>query len=188
MSNSLESHDSTGSPHSPGQAPIPHVAIEQLDKSISEVFALMLNRSCNPAERCPTEDPAHSSPESREHRPGLTASISFSGSLRGACTLHLPLRTATALTEELVGPMPEDEAATLNADTAGEICNMIAGSWKSRQQDANATCLLSVPAITQATPSETATHREAIPASFRNHVTRVYAFEDHCLHLKLAFD
>ena len=166
--------------------------IEQLDKTIAEVFSLMLNRDCNPALSCsgPASIQAgHSRPGPPPHA-GVTASISFSGSMRGACSIHLPLRTAAAISVELVGPLSEDAAITLSADTAGEICNMIAGSWKSRQADPHATCALSPPKVATADlhvspppPLSPGSH-----VSFRHTLARIYQFEDHCLHLELGFD
>ena len=173
---------------------MPRQAIEQLDHSISEVFALMLNRDCSPSEHGPpltienALQPALAL--AANHDPGILASISFSGSMRGACSVHLPLRTAAAITGELVGPMPEAEAATLNADTAGEICNMIAGNWKSRQPDPYARCQISTPHITHAEPAPPTqrANQTGSQPTFRNVLVRTYTFEDHCLHLQLAFD
>ena len=142
---------------------LPHNLFQQLDDAVAEVFELMLSRSCIPAQ-C-----------GRAAVPGVIALVHFSGALTGACTLHLDLASAGELAEQLTGEPPQPDSE-LPADAVGELCNMIAGSWKSRLEPALATCQLSSPSFqAAAAPAEHAT------------VTRTYHFAPHCLTLQLTF-
>ena len=113
--------------------------------------------------------------------------ISFTGSLRGACTIHLALRTAATLAGELLGET-SDSSGALNADTAGELCNMIAGSWKSRQPTDGSSSALSAPTIIAEDLSCCPPANALDPRAFRYTLVRTYRFQDHCLRLELAFD
>ena len=168
--------------------------IMQLDAAVSEVFALMLGRECAPGLCCPPASlqegvPLHTSHTSPE---GISASISFSGSMRGTCSIRLALGTASVITGELFGPHAAADAGALNADTAGELCNMIAGSWKSRQSEAHASSGLSTPLVTTSNlivdnPGQSTSDLGEAPP-FRHTLIRVYRFQEHCLRLELGFD
>ena len=146
------------------QPSIPLNLFQQLDEAVSEVFELMLCLSCIPAPLCCAS------------LPGFTAHVRFSGALTGACALHLDLPSAGMLTEQLTGEAQAPDSP-LPADTVGELCNMIAGSWKSRLEPALAACQLSSPTTqpSTCTPTEAAT------------ITRTYHFHPHCLTLQLTF-
>ena len=102
--------------------------ITELDAAVSEVFSLMLGRRCQPDLRYADLS-------------GYEASVGFSGTLRGSCTVRLDYDAARSLTEELTG-----EASPADClDTVGELCNMIAGSWKSRLPGDASACKLSIP-------------------------------------------
>ena len=106
--------------------------IAQLDATVKEVFSLMLGRPCLPA-LPPAQDAW-----------GLTAAVLFHGALAGSCAIHLDLAAAEEVTQHLIG----EADASLTADTVGELCNMIAGTWKSRLSGPRATCLLTAPVVT----------------------------------------
>ena len=108
--------------------------ITLLDEVVAEVFILMLGHTYQP-----TEAPA------AECGSCLSALIRFTGTLEGECALELDRATAGTLTRELTGA--DDES--LWADTTGELCNMIAGTWKSRLAGERAACKLSVPQVTE---------------------------------------
>ena len=144
----------------------PQNLLAQLDQAVSEVFDLMLARACTPA---PQQTPAP--------LPDLTASVRFSGSLRGACAVHLDFHSAGELTEQLTGEAAAP-GSPLSADLAGELCNMIAGSWKSRLAPDLAACQLSSPTIS------TAPH-PAVPTPV--FITRIYHFDPHYFTLQLSF-
>ena len=141
-------------PQHPPPDPFSHL----LDDAVSEVFDLMLSFPCTPAL------PSASRP------PGFTASVQFSGSLTGSCAVHLDVASANLLTTHLTGQPPEPDSPLL-ADIVGELCNMIAGSWKSRLAPPLASCHLSPPTIA-ATVS---------PALYN----RAYQFDQHYLNLEL---
>jgi CheY-specific phosphatase CheX len=101
--------------------------------------------------------------------------------LRGCCCLQIDQRTAAELTANLIGIPRSEISAALCADTAGELCNMIAGSWKKRHPTDLAASLLSCPIVTL-----DACHHAA--SAFRDAVTLLYRFNGHRLALRLAFD
>ena len=136
---------------------------KQLDDAVSEVFELMLNRTCIPAPCC------------LALKPGLTALVRFSGALAGDCTVHLDLSSAGDLTEQLTGEYPLP-GSPLPADAVGELCNMIAGSWKSRLEPSLAACQLSSPTICIGANSI-----ESLAT-----ITRTYRFHPHCFTLQLS--
>ncbi len=134
--------------------------LQQLDAAVAEVFSLMLGHICSPTPTCLIP------------HPGFIASIAFSGTLTGICALHLGLASAGELASDLTGEPPPPDSA-LPADTVGELCNMIAGSWKSRLPPPYAACHLSTPTVIPAPlPQQTA--------------TRAYRFATHCLTLELT--
>lgn len=106
-----------------------------LDGTVEEVFHKMLGADCR---RGPSE-------LGRELE-WVTAVVGFGGSLSGACVLRCGGRTARALAERMTG-MPFAEIDGTVKDAAGEICNMIAGSWKGKVPELAAHCGLSVPAV-----------------------------------------
>ena len=136
---------------------------QQLDDAVAEVFELMLSRPCTPAPPCAAA------------LSGVTALVHFSGSFDGNCAIHLDLRSAGELAEQLTGEAAAPDSA-LPADAVGELCNMIAGSWKSRLQPNFASCQLSSPTI----------HAEAVAPASPATIIRTYHFPPHCLTLQLT--
>jgi len=151
-----------------------------MDEAAVEVFAVMLNLSCTPSQTIPTR---FSPPESIITRPYLTARVNFQGTLDGACTVQCSKETAAELTATLTGRNPGDIPDTLCADTAGELCNMIAGSWKIRQHPEQAAYTLSCPTVK--TIVSDAFHHPA--RRFRETVTLLYRVADHPITVNLAF-
>jgi chemotaxis protein CheX len=140
--------------------------IHQLDAAVAEVFQMMLGRSCQPQECVASE------------RSGFNAEVLFSGTMRGQCSIHLDEQTAGQLTAELIGFEGSDESA----DTVGELCNMIAGGWKSRLKEERASCGLSSPKVTSGRKgrAEAPAHHERL--------FRCYQFDGSCLMLELSFE
>lgn len=93
-----------------------------LDKSVHEVFETMLGVSCrNEAE-----------PESFRSWEGesITAVVGFGGFLSGACVFRCDAGGARQLGVRMTGTdAPRQEMVM---DAIGEICNMLAGTWKSK--------------------------------------------------------
>jgi chemotaxis protein CheX len=139
--------------------------ILQLDAAVAEVFSMMLGRSCRP-ESC-----------GQGELVGFKAEVLFSGSMRGQCSIHLDEETAGQLTAELIGL----ESPEGSADTVGELCNMIAGSWKSRLQEERASCGLSSPTVTNGPKS-------VVKRDHPETLIRCYRFDGSCLTLELSFE
>ncbi|HZB87544.1 MAG TPA: chemotaxis protein CheX [Terracidiphilus sp.] len=106
-----------------------------LDASVDEVFRLMLGVSCERA-----EGPLAPAPES------VTAIVGFGGMLSGVCVFRCGADAAMKVAEHMTGM-----AFTMLDDTVkdgiGEVCNMLAGTWKGRVPELSARCGLSVPAV-----------------------------------------
>ena len=149
--------------------------IRQLDEAVTEVFAVMLNIACS------SELEVGAGPSMSEGSPCFNASVLFSGPLEGRCCLQLDEPTATELTSNLMGMSPREISADLCADTAGELCNMIAGSWKKRHPTELAASHLSCPIVTLGQCHHAVDN-------FREAVTILYRFDGHRLTLRLAFN
>ncbi|HEY2861241.1 MAG TPA: chemotaxis protein CheX [Terracidiphilus sp.] len=106
-----------------------------LDHSVEEVFQMMLGVECH-RETGPI-------PVGEER---VTAVVGFGGLLSGACVFRSGGRTAREVAARMMG-MPFDEIDATVKDAVGEICNMLAGSWKGRVPELAAGCGLSVPAV-----------------------------------------
>jgi len=106
-----------------------------LDRSVEEVFQLMLGVQCSrdlgPA---PAEQEA------------VSAVVGFGGVLSGACVFRASAQTAIEIAALMTGmtfPAVDDTVK----DGIGEICNMLAGVWKGRVPELAGHCGLSVPAV-----------------------------------------
>jgi chemotaxis protein CheX len=106
-----------------------------LDATVEEVFHLMLGVDCR-------RDPelAIDEPES------VTAMVGFAGLLSGACVFKSGTAAALAIAAQMTG-MEFGEIDDTVKDGIGEICNMLAGAWKSRVPGLAAHCGLSIPAV-----------------------------------------
>ena len=151
---------------------MPHAHITtflpQLDEAVAEIFLLMLGMPCYPS--------SHKPPEPTPVSPGLAATVVFSGTLHGLCLLTVTEECARTLTLSLIGPSATPD---LHADTAGELCNMIAGSWKSRLAPLLANCTLSPPCVLAIPPAPAL-------APCTHTLNRVYTFAESSLALTLA--
>jgi chemotaxis protein CheX len=106
-----------------------------LDGAVEEVFRTMLGTECRRDGDALGDEPEW-----------VTAVVGFGGLLSGACVLRCGGKTACALAERMTG-MPFAEIDGTVKDAAGEICNMLAGSWKGKSPELAARCGLSVPAV-----------------------------------------
>jgi chemotaxis protein CheX len=73
-----------------------------------------------------------------------TAMVGMAGTLCGMMTVRCGGQTATKLAALMTDPEAAKDPATVG-DALGEICNMIAGNFKSKISGLNERCLLSVP-------------------------------------------
>ncbi|MGA2671929.1 MAG: chemotaxis protein CheX [Terracidiphilus sp.] len=131
-----------------------------LDASVDEVFHLMLGVRC-----MRDSFPLAQEPES------VTAVVGFGGLLSGACVFSTGGLAAMKIAARMTG-MEFDQIDDTVKDAIGEICNMLAGSWKGKLPDLAAHCGLSVPAVI--TGRDYHLHVQA--PEFQLH--HIYRFED----------
>jgi chemotaxis protein CheX len=72
--------------------------------------------------------------------------VGFGGLLSGACVFKLSSETALAVAARMTG-IEFTEVDDTVKDAIGEVCNMLAGSWKGKVPELAANCGLSVPAV-----------------------------------------
>jgi chemotaxis protein CheX len=107
-----------------------------LDTSVDEVFEMMMGLKCRRTEMEPTAD----------HAESVTAVVGFGGLLSGACIFRLGSETAIKVAARMTGIEFAEMDDTVK-DAVGEVCNMLAGSWKGKVPELAANCGLSVPAV-----------------------------------------
>ncbi len=106
-----------------------------LDASVEEVFQMMLGTECRRGDSLLGRGPE-----------SVTAVVGFGGMLSGACVFWCPATAARTMAAQMTG-MEFAEVDETVKDAIGEICNMLAGSWKGRIPELAAHCGLSVPAV-----------------------------------------
>jgi chemotaxis protein CheX len=106
-----------------------------LDASVMEVFQLMLGTSCR-------REDADLEPEAER----VTAVVGFGGILSGACVYRSGGEAARRVAALMTGMEFAGVDDTVK-DGVGELCNMLAGSWKGKVPELAARCGLSVPAV-----------------------------------------
>jgi chemotaxis protein CheX len=143
-------------------------AVIRLDSAVSEVFETMLERSC---------DPMEGEVDTVEGR--IVARIQFTGAVAGECLLYASQATASVTAEALLGT-PSEPHDPMVDDAIGELCNMIAGGWKSKLSSHESSCLISVPAVTR-------DGLEGYRTQFRTKFSRNYSFQGNVFGVVLAF-
>ena len=111
----------------------------RIDDAVTHVFAIMLRQPCAPVDEAPTA------------APGISATILISGALQGRCVVHLSTAAAARFATLLLGT-DANWAQPVIDDAVRELCNMIAGGWKSRLGPLASACQISVPAISHTIP------------------------------------
>jgi chemotaxis protein CheX len=76
----------------------------------------------------------------------VTAVVGFGGVLSGACVFRTGGAASKKIAARMTG-MEFEEIDDTVKDAIGEICNMLAGSWKGRVPLLAANCGLSIPAV-----------------------------------------
>ena len=112
---------------------------ENMHNSVREVFETMLGVQCR------LEDGVNSLPYEKV-AVSVTAVVGFGGILSGACVIRCDALAACNIAARMAG-MEFDTVDDVVKDAIGEICNMLAGTWKSKVPDLAANCGLSVPAV-----------------------------------------
>ncbi|MEG9435339.1 chemotaxis protein CheX [Edaphobacter sp. HDX4] len=143
-----------------------HDWIGRLDSAVSEVFEMMLERNCSPAEIA------------EAIAPSISARILFSGAIHGECVLLASSAVAQVTAEALLGT-PSDPDDPASADAIGELCNMIAGGWKSKLGSEEARCTISPPTVSA--------HSEGLDPKTEVGFLRFYRFEDHVFGVQMNF-
>lgn len=142
----------------------------KLDVVVSEVFRLMLGARCRrEGGRLP------------EEAEWVTAVVGFGGALSGACVFRSGGMAARKVAARMTG-MDFEEVDDTVKDAVGEICNMLAGSWKGKLPELAASCGLSVPAVI--TGRDYALHVQA--PEFR--LQHVYTFEEAAFEVTILCD
>jgi chemotaxis protein CheX len=75
----------------------------------------------------------------------VTGMVGIAGPLSATLSLRCSLDSATLITAKMLGISP-DKAAAQECDAIGEICNMVAGSFKEKIGLGDQ-CMLSVPTV-----------------------------------------
>lgn len=140
---------------------------EQLNRAADEVFSTMMGVSCSPVE-----------PVAAPDRESISAVIGLAGALSGALVLYAGRRAAMRMAEHLTGMAPEGLDPTVR-DAVGEVCNMVAGAWKSQDPRLISGCLLSTPTVVAGSSYELFSLRAPL------RIERTYQFEAHTLILTL---
>jgi chemotaxis protein CheX len=110
--------------------------IWQIDGIVADVFHMLLQQSCDVV-----GDAAAAGID-------ISAMVLLSGAIEAQCLVEFPQATAKKLTDAFLGCENNWENALIE-DAVGELCNMIAGGWKSKLGAAASTSDLSVPAISR---------------------------------------
>ena len=108
---------------------------QSLDASVEEVFRLMLGVECRREAKSVVDE-----------KESVTAVVGFGGILSGACVFRSGASTALEIAARMTGAEFSSIDDTVK-DGVGEICNMLAGSWKGKVPELAANCGLSVPAV-----------------------------------------
>jgi chemotaxis protein CheX len=137
----------------------------QIDDAVTHVFEMLLRQRCVGVEDISTAGP------------GICATILISGALQGQCAVRLSTTAAACFTTMLLGADAIWEQDVID-DAVRELCNMIAGGWKSRLGALASACQISVPAISHAAP-----HPQPDGPTV---IRRLYAFADSFLEVTLT--
>jgi chemotaxis protein CheX len=136
-----------------------------LEEATREVFDVMLKTPL---------DPVASATGDAE----LIAMVGLSGRVAGVVSVHCTAAGAREIaTKMLQGPLAEEEAEDTARDAVGEVCNMVAGNFKTRLGTAGDDCKLSVPTIIAGaacsmTPQNQGVHVE-VPFQFSGSPLRI---------------
>lgn len=107
-----------------------------LESAAREVFEVMLGTKLEPFQ----DDPAKVTE--------MIAMVGLSGRVAGVVSFHCTAQGAKAMATKMLGAAsaPEEEEDSAR-DAVGEICNMVAGTFKNRLGQVGDECKLSVPTI-----------------------------------------
>jgi chemotaxis protein CheX len=144
---------------------------ENLDSTVQEVLAMMLGTEVKRRDE-PIAVPASGS---------VTAVVGFGGLMSGACILRASDESARKLAGRMTG-IDFPEVDEMVQDGIGELCNMLASSWKSKVPELAAHCGLSVPAVITGCNYNLHVQEPAFE------VCRGYEFDDASFEVKIVSD
>jgi chemotaxis protein CheX len=147
---------------------------DHLDDSVREVFATMLGVHCH-------RETGMDTLNNDEAEGSVTAVVGFGGILSGACVFRCGALAARQIAARLAG-LEFDTVDDIVKDAVGEICNILAGTWKSRVPDLAANCGLSVPAVI--TGSDYELHVQSPEFTIRH----AFSFDDTRFELTIVCD
>lgn len=145
--------------------------LDRADEAVIEVFQMMFGFEIHPI------DPIDVNPT-----PQLgdrTAIVGFSGPMRGSCQIRLGSLAANAIASAMLGGVPIEEDDDSIDDALGELCNMLAGSWKNAIPSLSSQCALSPPTVISGHDYKVHVRKPSARLS------RTYRFDIHTLVLTL---
>ena len=89
----------------------------------------------------------------------VTAMVGLAGQLRGILSVHCSVEAATRMASHMLKLEVEDARSEM-ADALGEICNMVAGNFKSKISGLGEHCFLSPPTVVTGTDYSLLLHTE----------------------------
>jgi chemotaxis protein CheX len=108
---------------------------QALDSAAAEVFEIMVGTPLGPSDQATLPRVAD-----------YTAMIGLAGDLCGVLSFRCSIVSAARIAGKMLGTdEPSSEECT--RDALGEICNMVAGSFKAQLADVAEQCMLSVPTV-----------------------------------------
>jgi chemotaxis protein CheX len=105
-----------------------------IEVAAAEVFQMMLNCDLTPASL------------DRPRVADVTAVVGLAGQLCGVFSIRCSSQAAVLMTAAMLGISPEavDQETW---DAVGEVCNMVAGNFKTKLEGVGDRCMLSVPTV-----------------------------------------
>lgn len=76
----------------------------------------------------------------------VTGMVGLAGQLCGVLTVRCTTNTATKIASQMLG-VPIADAGAHTSDAIGEVCNMVAGSFKAKFLSLPDKCMLSLPTV-----------------------------------------
>ena len=109
--------------------------IQALDGGAAEVFEMMVGTALGPSDQVTL-------PRTADY----TGMIGLAGDLCGVLSFRCSLESAARIAGKMLGT-DEHTSEECIRDALGEICNMVAGSFKAQVADVASQCMLSVPTV-----------------------------------------
>jgi chemotaxis protein CheX len=135
----------TNATPAPARVPLDPAWKSVLECATLEVFEMMAATRLTPyivsAPALHSEPSIHAKKQSR-----LTAMVGMAGVLCGITTIHCSADTAIRLASKMAGAEAAKDPNIVN-DAMGELCNMVAGNFKTKVASLADHCMLSVSTV-----------------------------------------